>query len=74
MEGDNIHQRLLKLRDVALGFKKAVGVKSDLNPATYDCATDALLALYHECTSNLAKDSNILRFIKKCKHCPCSAC
>lgn len=69
MDGaDNIHQRILKLKDVALGSKKAVCVNSCLAPASYDSAVDSLLALYWECkhASSLAKDKHVLKFINKC--------
>lgn len=70
MEETDIHQRLLKLRDVSLGLQKTIGVNSDLASASYDCTVDSLLALYNECkgASSLAKDQNVLRFMKKCKH------
>lgn len=70
MEGENIHQRIHKLKDVALGSKKAVSVSSSLAPASYDSAVDSLLALYCECksASSLAKDKNVLKFIKKCEY------
>lgn len=66
-EGD-VHQRQLKLKDVALGVKKAVPVNSCLAPASYDCTVDSLLALFNECkgASSLAKDKNVLKFINKC--------
>lgn len=64
----NVHQRLLKLKDVSLGVKKAIPVNSCLAPASYDCTVDALLALFNECkgASSLAKDKNVLKFINKC--------
>lgn len=70
MEGENIHQRVLKLGDVALGSKKAVSLSSSLAPASYDSAVDSLLALYCECksASSLAKDKNVLKFINKCEY------
>lgn len=61
-EEENIHQRLLKLRDVALG---KVAVNSDLAPASYDCTVDSLLAMFRECQC-LSRDKNILKFINKC--------
>lgn len=66
---NNIHQRLLKLKDVAMGVEKAIPVNSPLAPASYDCAVDSLLALFNECkgASTLAKDKNVLKFINKCK-------
>ena len=66
--GSSIHQRILKLKDVALGLKKAVSVTSHLAPASYDSAVDSLLALYSECkgASSLAKDKHILKFLDKC--------
>lgn len=69
MEKENIHQRVLKLKDVALGSKKAVSVSSCLAPASYECAVDSLLALYCECkgASSLARDKNVLKFINRCE-------
>lgn len=69
MEVNSIHQRVLKLRDVALGLKKKVSVNSALAPASYDCTVDSLLALYDECrsASALAKDKNVIKFLSKCK-------
>ena len=66
---ENIHERVLHLRDVALGLSKAVQVNSHLAPASYDCAVDSLLALYTECerAGRLAKDKNVARFLEKCK-------
>ena len=66
---ENIHERVLHLRDVALGLRKAVQVNSVLAPASYDCAVDSLLALYTECNQviSLAKDKNVGRFLGKCK-------
>lgn len=65
----DIHQRVLKLRDVALGSRKSVQVNSPLSAASYDCAMDSLLALHNECSqaSSLSKDKNIGRFLGKCK-------
>ncbi len=70
MEENNIHQRVLRLRDIALGLKKTVKVNSDLAPASYDCTVDSLLALYKECVgaSSLAKDKNVLKFSRKCEY------
>ena len=69
MGEENIHQRILKLKDVALGEKKAVPVSSHLAPASYDSAVDSLLALYKECksASALSKDKHVMKFITKCK-------
>lgn len=66
---ENIHERVLHLRDVALGLSKAVQVTSSLAPASYDCAVDSLLALYTECNqvASLAKDKHVGRFLEKCK-------
>lgn len=65
-----VHQRLLRLRDVALGARKEVPVSSCLAPASYDCTVDSLMALFSECkgASTLAKDKNVLKFINKCMH------
>ena len=67
---ENVHERVLHLRDVALGSSRTVKVNSDLAPASYDCALDSLLALYTECNqaSNLNKDKNVGRFLTKCKN------
>ena len=63
----NIHQRVLELRDAALGSRKSVTVNSALASASYDCAVDSLLALHTECNhGSLAKDKNIARFLHKC--------
>ena len=66
---ENIHERVLHLRDVALGLSKTVQVNSALAPASYDCAVDSLLALYTECNqvTSLAKDKHVGRFLGKCK-------
>ena len=65
---NNIHQRVLKLRDIALGLKKSVQVNSVFASVSYDSAVDSLLALYNECkgASSLSKDKNVLKFIRKC--------
>ena len=65
----DIHHRVLKLRDVALGLKKTVKVNSSLAAASYDCAMDSLLALYSECSqaSSLERDKNVGRFLGKCE-------
>jgi len=63
----NIHQRVLELRDAALGSRKSVTVNSALASASYDCAVDSLLALHTECNhGSLAKDKNIASFLHKC--------
>lgn len=68
MEQD-IHQRLLQLKDVALGHCRSVSVNSVLSNANYDCGIDALLALYAECSvsTSLAKDKNVAKFLHNCK-------
>ena len=67
MEEDNIHHRLLKLREVAVGSRQSVTVNSALSNCSYDSAVDSLVALFAECSQNpLAKDKNIARFLKKC--------
>lgn len=65
----NIHQRLLKLKDVALGHSKSVSVNSALSNASYDCGVDALLAIYAECSDStgLSKDKNIAKFLHNCE-------
>ena len=65
----NIHQRLLKLKDVALGHSKTVSVNSALSNASYDCGIDALLAVYAECSesTSLAKDKNVAKFLHNCE-------
>ena len=68
---DNIHQRVLKLRDAALGSRKSVSVNSALASVSYECVVDSLLALYAECSSEhagLARDKNVARFISKCEY------
>ena len=61
---EDVHQRLLQLRDVAL----VSGSESSLRLG-YDCVTDALLAVYNECTdSNLSKNAYISRFLKNCEY------
>ena len=65
---ENIHQRVLKLKDVALGSTRNLTVNSALATASYDCTVDSLLALYNECSqSSLAKDKHVARFLSKCK-------
>lgn len=64
----DVNQRVLKLRDVALGSTRSVMVNSSLATASYDCAVDSLLALYSECSqSNLSKDKHVNRFLSKCE-------
>ena len=66
----NVHQRVLKLRDAALGSRKSISVDSPLAHASYECAVDSLLALYGECsseTSGLSRDKHISRFLTKCE-------
>lgn len=64
----NIHQRMLILRDAALGSRNTVTVNSTLASASYDCAVDSLLALHAECSKgNLTRDKNIARFLYKRK-------
>lgn len=64
---ENIHHRMLRLRDVALGSNKSVTVNSALATAGYDCGVDSLLALYAECSQgSLTKDKNVARFLNKC--------
>ena len=68
MDGSNLHQRVLKLRDVALGSRKSVSVGSPLAAASYEAVADSLLALHAECTrAGLAKDKHAARFLQKCK-------
>jgi len=69
MDG-NIHQRVLKLRDAALGSRKSVSVSSALARVSYECVVDSLLTLYSECSSEqagLARDKNVARFLSKCR-------
>ena len=68
MEDSSVHNRVLKLRDVALGVQKAVKLNSELASASYDCALDSLLALHIECksASGLANDRNVQKFTRKC--------
>lgn len=67
---NNVHQRVLKLRDAALGSRKSISVDSPLAHASYECAVDSLLALYGECsseTAGLSRDKHISRFLAKCE-------
>ncbi len=74
MEQD-INQRVLRLKDVALGSTRNVTVNSALATASYDCAVDSLLALYAECSqSSLAKDKHVGRFLSKCECFRCLEC
>ena len=68
--GDNIHQRVLVLRDVALGLNKSSEINCDLYPASYDCTVDSMLALHEECTqaTSLNRNRNVGRFLRKCEH------
>ena len=50
----DIHHRVLKLRDVALGLKKTVKVNSSLAAASYDCAMDLTA---RSCTVSVAKQA-----------------
>ena len=65
----NIHQRVLVLRDVALGLNKSSEINSVLIPASYDCAVDSMVALHEECThaTSLNRNRNVGRFLRKCK-------
>ena len=64
----NIHQRMLILKDAALGSRNTLTVNSTLASANYDCAVDSLLALHAECSKgNLTRDKNIARFLYKRK-------
>ena len=65
-----MHQRVLRLRDVALGCRKSVSVDSSLAHASYECVVDSLLALYSECSGDkagLARDKYVARFLSKCE-------
>ena len=67
----NIHQRVLKLRDAALGSRKTVSVSSALARVSYECVVDSLLSLYSECSADqagLARDKNVARFLNKCTY------
>ena len=64
--------RLLRLKDVALGGPDSQQSPRDsaLLSATYDCAVDALVAVFEECkrSTSLSKDKNVARFLNKCEH------
>ena len=67
---NNVHQRVLKLRDAALGSRKSISVSSSLARVSYECVVDSLLSLYTECSSEragLARDKHIARFLTKCE-------
>ena len=67
---ENVHQRVLKLRDAALGSRRSISVDSSLAHASYECVVDSLLSLYIECsseTSGLTRDKHISRFLSKCE-------
>lgn len=69
MDGAGIHERVLRLRDVALGSNKSVSVGSSLAGASYDGVVDSLLTLHAECArAGLAKDRHAAKFLHKCKH------
>lgn len=69
MDGGDIHERVLRLRDVALGSSKSVAVGSSLAGASYEGVVDSLLTLHAECTrAGLAKDRHAAKFLRKCKH------
>ena len=75
MAEENVHQRVLKLRDAALGSRKSISVNSSLAHVSYDCVVDSLLALYVECSNNragLAKDKHIAWFLNKCESFSCA--
>lgn len=70
LEEENVHQRMLKLRDVALCSRKNISVNSSLARVSYECVVDALLALYGECSSEragLAREKHVARFLAKCE-------
>lgn len=74
MEVD-VHRRLLLLRDAAFGSLQLSDNRIGDNAlvgASYDCALDALLAVYNECkSSSLAKERNVAKFLKKCENQAC---
>ena len=66
----NVHQRILQLRDAALGSRRSISLDSPLAHASYECTVDSLLALYSECsseTSCLSRDKHVSRFLAKCE-------
>ena len=68
----DVYGRLLRLKDVALGGSDSQQSPRDnsLFSASYDCAVDALLAVFEECkrSTTLSKDKNVARFLNKCEH------
>ena len=67
MEIENtIHQRLLQLRDIAV-----VSGSEGSSRLGYDCVTDALVAVYNECStvSSLKSSKDVSRFLKTCQCC-----
>lgn len=60
---NTIHQRLLQLRDAAI-----VSESEGNSRLGYDCVTDALVALYNECSmvTSLSKTKDVSRFLKTC--------
>ena len=67
----DVYSRLLRLKDVALGRSDSQQSPRDsaLLFASYDCAVDALLAVFEECkrSTSLSKDKNVARFLNKCE-------
>ena len=69
-EENNVHRRVLKLRDAALGCRQNISVNSPLAHVSYECVVDSLLALYTECSreqAGLARDKHIAKFLTKCE-------
>ena len=67
-EDSSIHQRVLVLRDVALGVNKNSKLNPNLTPACFDSIVDSLLALHEECSqaTGLSKNTNVTNFLGKC--------
>ncbi len=72
-EDSSIHQRVLVLRDVALGVNKNSRLDPNLTPACFDSTVDSLLALHEECSkaTGLIKNTNVANFLGKCMSSVC---
>ncbi len=72
-EDSSIHQRVLVLRDVALGVNKNSRLDPNLTPACFDSTVDSLLALHEECSqaTGLSKNTNVANFLGKCMSSVC---
>ena len=68
-EDSSVHDKVLVLRDVALGVNKSFKINPTLTSACYDSTVDSLLALHDECNqaTGLSKNRNVAKFLGKCK-------